>query len=63
MVMKMQIPDHNSNIMEIVTEEFNGQYFYGLELILDELFDKKKNISKKDNTEKVDWFGLSDLSI
>ena len=57
MVTKMQILDHNSNIMEIVTEEFNGQYFYGLELILDELFDKKEN------TEKVDWFGLSDSSI
>ena len=63
MVTKMQILDHNSNIMEIVTEEFNGQYFYGLEFILDELFDKKENISKKDNTEKVDWFGLSDSSI
>ncbi len=55
--MKMLIPEHKSNIMEIVIKEFNGQYFYGLELILDELFDIKEN------TEKIDWFGLLDLSI
>ncbi len=63
MVMKMLIPEHNSNIMEIVIKEFNGQYFYGLELILDELFDIKENIPKKNSTEKIDWFGLLDSSI
>ncbi len=63
MVMTMQTHNHTSNIIELISGEFNGQYFYGLELILDELYDDKEHQSKINPAGKVDWFGLSDLCI
>jgi hypothetical protein len=59
----MQILNHKPNIIEVVSQEFNGQYFYGLELILDEIYEEKEDTSKSNKTVKIDWFGLSDHCI
>ena len=51
------------NIVESFSQEFNGHDFYGLEFILDELYDETENNLQKKNTAKVDWFGLTDLIV
>lgn len=53
----MQTHTNNSNdILETMFHEFNEQYFYGLEYIMDEFYDKKVDSESSDN---VDWFGLT----
>ncbi len=48
------------NIVESFSQEFNGHYFYGLEFILDELYDEKEKSLQKKSASTVDWFGFSD---
>jgi len=54
---------NQSNIVEATLSEFNGHNIYGLELILDDFYKKPTETAEIKDTSKVDWFGLSDLSI
>lgn len=61
--MQAQMNTIRANLMETLMQEFNGHSVYGLELILDELYDKMRHESAKKGRDKVDWFGFSDLSL
>jgi hypothetical protein len=46
-------------ILELLSEEFNGASFYGLEYILDDFFPTKKaSAANFTLSAPVDWFGL-----
>lgn len=60
--MQTQI-NNNPYFLETLLKEFNGNQFYGLEFILDELCDKKELTQSANNQSNIDWFGLSDLCI
>jgi hypothetical protein len=61
--MQAKVNNNHANILETLFQEFEGHSIYGLELILDELYDKSRHESAKKDADPVDWFGLSDLSI
>ncbi len=42
-------------------QEFNNQDFYGLQYVLEDLFNEKKPVVKQQTSQ--DWSGLSDLII
>lgn len=56
----MQSIIQNSNIMEAISEEFKGEYFYGLTLVLDEIYDTEDDILTDNDEVDIDWFGLTD---
>lgn len=66
MVKKMSTQTNtlSQNIVETLSQEFNGDSIYGVEFIVNELPDNMdiKKATQKD-AGKVDWFGFSDLSI
>ncbi|MGR9044669.1 MAG: hypothetical protein ACU83N_05195 [Gammaproteobacteria bacterium] len=61
--MKAQFNNRRKNIVDRVFYEFNGHSIYGLEFIMDELYENIRHEVVKKDTDNVDWFGLSDLSI
>ncbi len=61
--MKTQNNNNSFNIVDKLSDEFKGHYFYGLEFVLDEIYDENEKNNPKKNVAKVDWFGLSDLII
>lgn len=63
--MQTQIKNNPSFQLDTLLHELNADNpIYGLEYIVDELYDKTKVTNPQINEQtKVDWFGLSDLSI
>ncbi len=47
--------------LSTLTHEFNDQDFYGLQYILEDLFNVKKPVVEQQT--EIDWCGLSDLII
>ncbi|MGZ8163613.1 MAG: hypothetical protein ACXW0T_13420 [Methylobacter sp.] len=50
-------PDSSDNL-EILCQEFNGESFYGLEYIIDDVFKNKTAKIPVPAHPSVDWFGL-----
>lgn len=63
--MQTQIKKNPSFQIDALIKEFSSDNaVYGLEFIIDELYDKKEVINFLPSEQtKVDWFGLSDLCI
>jgi hypothetical protein len=64
--MQAKIKSNPSFQLDTLIQEFDtdNAIYYGLEFIMDELNDKKENLSPRINEQtKIDWFGLSDLCI
>lgn len=52
----------DSELIESVSQAFDGQYFFGIELILDELNDQCHRLDVN-TAEQRDWFGIGDFFI
>lgn len=52
-------PDPDNNL-ETLCQEFGGTSFYGLEYIVDDLFQNINIKSSVVSSKSVDWFGLYD---
>ena len=61
--MQTQVNSSRSDIWETLFQEFEGHSIYGLEFILDELYEKTRHDPAKKDADTIDWFGLWDLSI
>lgn len=54
-------PIHNpANTLDALSKEFNGNSFYGLEYVVEDLFQHKMLKTIDRPPHKVDWFGLYD---
>ncbi|MGR9085569.1 MAG: hypothetical protein ACU841_00660 [Gammaproteobacteria bacterium] len=52
-------PDPNNNL-ETLYQEFGGTSFYGLEYIVDDLFQNIRLKTSSSSRSTVDWYGLYD---
>ena len=57
----MNTNNEANNLCERMEREFNYQGFYGLQYIIDDLFDDSTAQSQKNSS--TDWYGLDDLNI
>lgn len=56
----MNTNNEAKNLCEQMEQEFNYHEFYGLQYIVDDLFDDSAVKPKKNTT--FDWYGLDDLN-
>lgn len=57
----METNINTNDPLSTLTQEFNNQDFYGLQYVLEDLFNDKNN--KTEQQTLIDWCGLSDLII
>lgn len=58
---KKKTKDRNlNNILDAFCQEFDGVSFYGLEYIVEELFQKKKKNPPTNSHSSEDWYDLYD---
>lgn len=50
---------HLDNTFDTLGQGFDGGYFYGLEYILDDFFQKTTAKPRVAEPDAVDWFGLN----
>lgn len=49
-----------ANALDVLSKEFNGNNFYGLEYVVEDLFQRKMLQTPDRPSHKIDWFGLYD---
>ena len=49
-----------NNVLDALCQEFGGVSFYGLEYIVDELFQKKKTKARPSTRRPDDWLDMYD---
>ena len=57
----MKTNNNTSDLFTKLNQEFNNQEFYGLQYILEDLFNEKTNQDQQNET--MDWYGLTDLTM
>jgi hypothetical protein len=61
--MKIIINSSTPDILNTLAQDFNGNSIYGVEFILEDLYESNKKELFKKESDNFDWFGLSDLCI